>query len=84
MLYPWISTGQSFEKTDGFGMRALEFDKTVDQKEGHTTARHFQAMHLTHDMSQFLFISRTQDDGSHLEDALCRCFRRGAMDKYFA
>ena len=27
MLYPWISIGQSFEKTDGFGMKALEFDK---------------------------------------------------------
>ncbi|KAL6334244.1 hypothetical protein AAG906_013206 [Vitis piasezkii] len=65
MLYPWISTGQSSKKTNGFGMRTLEFDKTVNQKEGHTAARHFQAMHLAHDMSHFLFISRTQDDGSH-------------------
>ena len=29
-------------------MRALEFDKAVNQKESHTAARHFQTLHPTH------------------------------------
>ena len=52
IFYSWISASQSSGKNDGFGlgilvlksvigMRALELNEAVNQKEGYTTTQHY-------------------------------------------